>query len=117
MQADEKDAADASTKRPGDAYEGAASLNATEVLMLNTRLKMLQERAAQANKTALEAEKARDDLHNQIEQIEQRMHPKRAHSHDDAGDAHEMQKLIIGDHVMFFFYVSWCTEALCEEVI
>ncbi len=22
-----------------------------------------------------------------------------------------------GHHVMFFFYVSWCTEALCEEVV
>jgi hypothetical protein len=90
LQAAKKDASDASTKRPADADEGAASLNATEVLMLNTRLKVLQERAAQANKAALEAEKARDELHNQIEQIEQRLHPKRARSHDDAGDAHEM---------------------------
>jgi len=30
-----------------------------------------------------------DELHNQIEQIKQRLHPKRAHSHED-GDAHEM---------------------------
>ncbi len=91
MQAAEKDAVDASTKRPADAEEGAASLNATEVLMLNTRIKMIQERAAQANKTALEAEKERDELHNQIEQIEQRLHPKRARSHEDGdGDAHEM---------------------------
>ena len=67
LQAAEKDATDASTKRAADADEGAASLNATEVLMLNTRLKMIQERAAQANKVALEAEKARDELHNQIE--------------------------------------------------
>jgi hypothetical protein len=36
----------ASTKRPSD--EGAASLNATEVLMLHTKLKIIQERAAQA---------------------------------------------------------------------
>ncbi len=35
----------------------------------------------------LEEEKARGELHNQIEQIEQRLHPKRARSHDDA---HEM---------------------------
>jgi hypothetical protein len=46
LQAAEKDAADASTKRPADVDEGAASLNATEVLMLNTRIKMIQERAA-----------------------------------------------------------------------
>jgi hypothetical protein len=61
LQAAEKDAADVSTKRAADADEGAASVNATEVLMLNTRLKMIQERAAQANKAALETEKARDE--------------------------------------------------------
>ena len=69
LQADENDATDVSTKRPAD--EGSVSLNADEVLMLNTRLKMIQERAAQANKATLEVEKARDELHNQIEQIEQ----------------------------------------------
>ena len=49
--------------------------------------KSLGERDVIANKAALEAEKARDELHNQIDQIEQRLHPKRARSHDDA---HEM---------------------------
>jgi hypothetical protein len=44
LQAAEKDAADASTKRPAD--EGAASLNANEVLMLHSRLKIIKERAA-----------------------------------------------------------------------
>jgi hypothetical protein len=88
LQAAEKDAADASTKRPAD--EGAASLNATEVLMLHRRFKMIQQRASEANKAALEVEKERDELHNQIEEIERRLHPKRARSHDDAGDAHEM---------------------------
>jgi hypothetical protein len=38
----------------------------------------------------LEAEKERDELHNQIEQIEEQVHPKRARTHDAAGDAHEM---------------------------
>jgi hypothetical protein len=60
-----------STKRPVDTDEGAVSLNVTKVLMLNTRIKMIQERADQANKTALKAEKERDELHNQIEQIKQ----------------------------------------------
>ena len=86
LQAAEKDAADASTKRPPD--EGAASLNANEVLMLHSRLKIIQARAAQANKAALEAEKARDELHNQIQQIEEQLQPKRARTDDDAGDAH-----------------------------
>ena len=61
LQAAEKDAADASTKRSHD--EGAASLNANQVLMLHSRLKIIQARAAQANKAALEAEKERNELH------------------------------------------------------
>ena len=55
---------------------------------------MIQQRAAEANKAALEAEKERDELHNQIEQIEEQLHPKRARTQDAAGD-----------------------EALCEEVV
>jgi hypothetical protein len=55
--------------------------------MLRAQLKSLGEHTVIVNKVALEAEKARDELHNQIKQIEQRMHPKRARSHDDA---HEM---------------------------
>ncbi len=37
----------------------------------------------EANKATLEAEKVRDELQNEIEQIEQRLHPKRVRSHDD----------------------------------
>ena len=39
---------------------------------------MIQQRAAEANKAALEAEKERDELHNQIEQIEEQLHPRLA---------------------------------------
>ncbi len=53
LQSAEKDAADA--KRSHE--EGAASLNANQVLMLHSRLKIIQARAVQANKAALEAEK------------------------------------------------------------
>jgi hypothetical protein len=77
LQAAEKDAADVSTKRAADADEGAVSLNTTEVLMMHRRLKMIQQRAAEANKAALEADKERDELHNQIVQIEEQLHPKR----------------------------------------
>ena len=51
----EKDVADVSTKCAADVDEGAASLNATEVLMLHRRRKMIQQPAAEANKAALEA--------------------------------------------------------------
>ena len=88
LQAAEKDDADASTKRSHD--EGAASLNASQVLMLHSRLKIIQARAAQASKAALEAEKQRDELHTQIEEIEEQLQPKRARSDDDAGDAHDL---------------------------
>ncbi len=70
--------------------EGTASRNANDVLMLRAQLKSLGERAVIANKTALETEKTRDELHNQIEHIEAQLHPKRTRTHDDAGDAHEM---------------------------
>ena len=40
----EKDLADVTTKRPAD--EGAASLNANEVLMLHSRLRIIKERTA-----------------------------------------------------------------------
>jgi hypothetical protein len=76
LQSTEKDAADASTKRPPD--EAAVSINANDVLMLHRRLKIIQQRAAEANKVALEAEKERDELHNQIEQIEVRDHRQQA---------------------------------------
>jgi hypothetical protein len=58
--------------------------------MLRAQLKSLGQRAVIDNKAALEAEKARDELHNQIEHIEEQMHPKRVRTDDDAGDAHEM---------------------------
>jgi len=47
-------------------------------MILYRRLNIIQERAAEANKTALEAEKARDEIQNEIEQIEQGLYPKRA---------------------------------------
>jgi uncharacterized membrane protein (DUF106 family) len=51
--------------------ETVVSLNVHDVMMMHRSLKMIQKRAAEANKAALEAEKERDELHNQIEQIEE----------------------------------------------
>jgi len=90
LQTAEKDSTDVSTKRAADTDEGAASLNTTEVLMLHRRIKIIQQHPAEANKAVLEVEKERDELHNQIEQIKEQLHPKRPRTHDDAGDAHEM---------------------------
>ncbi len=42
------------------------------------------------NKAALEVEKTRDEIHSQIQQIEEHLQPKSAHTDDDFGDAHEI---------------------------
>ncbi len=50
----------------------------------------------------MEVEKERDELHNQIEHIEEQLHPKRTRTDDDAGDAHEMlaevENWVLRDH-------------------
>jgi hypothetical protein len=58
--------------------------------MLHIRLKIIQAHAAEANKVTLDAEKQRDELHTQIEEIEEQMQPKRTRSDADSGDAHEI---------------------------
>jgi hypothetical protein len=55
----EKDSTDVSTKSPVD--EGVVSLNTNKVLMLDTKLKIIQEHVAQGNKTTLETQKTRDE--------------------------------------------------------
>ncbi len=52
---------------------GVSGANANDELMFRAQVKSLGERDVITNKVALEAEKARDELHNQIEQIEQRL--------------------------------------------
>jgi hypothetical protein len=37
-----------------------------------------------------EAEKERDVAEKAVEELKRQLHPKRVHTHDDAGDAHEM---------------------------
>jgi hypothetical protein len=91
LQAAEKDAVDASTKRAAD--EADASLTANDVLMLHRRLKMSQQRAAEGCCDVSPREP------NQ---------PTTSTPYRFSMQWH---------HVMFFFYVSCCTEALCEEVV
>ena len=66
------------------------SHNANDVLMLRAKLKTLEERAVIANKSVLEAEKERDKLHKELERIDVQLHGKRAHTHDDTGDGHDI---------------------------
>jgi hypothetical protein len=68
LQAAEKDATDASTKRPVD--EGVVSRNANDVLILRTQLNSLEEHTVIANKSVLKVEKERDKFHKKLELIE-----------------------------------------------
>ena len=77
-----------STKRPVD--ERVVSRNANDVLMLRTKIKSLEERVVITNKAVLETEKERDKLHKELELIEVKLEGKRAHTHDDTGDGHDM---------------------------
>ena len=88
LQTAEKDDTDVSTKRPVD--EGVVSCNANDVLMIRVKLKSLEEHTVIVNKSVLEEEKERDKLHQKLEYIEVQLQGKRAHSHDDTGDGHDM---------------------------
>ena len=88
LQAAEKDAADASTKRPVD--EGAASRNANDVLMLRAQLRSLEEHSVIVNKSVLKTEKERDKLHKELDLMEVQLQGKRVRTHDDTGDGHDM---------------------------
>ena len=70
--------------------EGVVSDNANDVLMLRAKLKSLEERTVIANKSVLEAEKERDKIHKELELIEVQLQGKRARTHDDTGDGHDM---------------------------
>ena len=84
----EKDATDASTKRPVD--EGVVSRNANDVLILRTQLNSLEEHTVIANKSVLKVEKERDKLQKELDLIEVKLQGKRVHTHDDTGDGHDM---------------------------
>ena len=54
------------------------------------KLEQTKARAKTANKLALEAEKERDAAEKEVEELKRQLQPKRPHTDDDAGDAHEM---------------------------
>ncbi len=54
------------------------------------QLEQAKSRAEAANKFALEVEKERDAAEKAVEELKRQMYPKRAHTHDDVGDGHEM---------------------------
>jgi hypothetical protein len=60
------------------------------VLQAMMQLQQAKSRAEAANKLALEAEKERDTVEKAVEELKRQLQPKRPHTDDDAGDAHEM---------------------------
>ena len=70
--------------------EGDASRNANDVLMLRAQLKSLEEHVVIVNKSVLQTEKERDKLHKQLELIEVQLQGRRARTHDDTGDGHDI---------------------------
>ena len=86
------DCAEAVAKKAAADAASAATVNpdTPNVLQAMMQLEQAKSRAEAANKLALEAEKERDAAEKAVEELKRQLHPKRAHTHDDAGDAHEM---------------------------
>jgi hypothetical protein len=64
--------------------------NVPNVLQTMMKLQQDKSRAEAANKLALEVEKERDAAEKAVEELKRQLQPKRPHTDDDAGDAHEV---------------------------
>jgi len=60
------------------------------VLQTIIQLQQAKSGAESANKLPLEVEKERDTAEKAVEELKRQLQPKRAHTDDDAGDAHEV---------------------------
>ena len=60
------------------------------VLQAMMQPQQAKSRAEAANKLALEAEKERDAAEKAVEELKRQLQPKRAHTDDDVGDAHDL---------------------------
>ena len=54
------------------------------------QLEQAKTHAKAANKLVLEMEKEKDTAEKAVEELKRQLQPKRTHTHDDAGDGHEM---------------------------
>jgi hypothetical protein len=68
----------------------AVSPDTPNVLQAMMQLEQAKTRAKSANKFALETEKEKDGAEQTLEELKRHLQPKRVHTHDDAGDAHEV---------------------------
>jgi hypothetical protein len=72
------------------ASAATVSPDTPNVLQAMMQLGQAKTRAEAANKVALEAEKEKDAPEKAVEELKRRVQPKRARTHECAGDAHEM---------------------------
>ena len=86
------DCAEALAKKAAADAASAATVNpdAPNVLQAMMKLEQANARAKTANKVALEAEKEKDAAEKAVEELKRQLHPKRARTDDDAGDAHDL---------------------------
>ena len=54
------------------------------------KLEQAKARAKTAHKVVLETEKEKDADEKEVEELKRQLQPKRARTHDDAGDAHQV---------------------------
>ena len=69
---------------------GTVSPKTPNVLQAMMQLQQVKTRTEVVNKVALEAQNEKDDVEKTVEELKQQLQPKRARTHDDAGDVHEM---------------------------
>ncbi len=86
------DCAEAVAKKAAAAAASAATVSpdTSNVLQAMMQLEQAKSRAEATNKLVLEAEKERDAAEKAVEELKRQLHPRRARTDDDAGDAHEM---------------------------
>ena len=78
-------------KAAADAASPAAvDPDTPNVLQAMMKLEQAKARAKTANKVALEAEKEKDAAEQAVAELKRQLQPKRARTHDDAGDAHQV---------------------------
>jgi hypothetical protein len=75
-------------KAAADVSAATVSPDTPNVLQAMMQLRQGKSRTEPANKFVLETEKERDTSEKVVEELKRQLQPKRAHTDDDAGDAH-----------------------------
>jgi hypothetical protein len=84
--------AQALTKKtvPDTSSVPTVSPDAPNVLQAMMQLEQAKTRAKSTNKVSLQSEKEKDTAEKEVEELKRQLYPKRTHTHDDPGEAHEM---------------------------